>query len=252
MNKTKSLTPNPDFLRARMRVLFEDEKQNTIGRLGEKSLHKIIKFYLEPDESFHEIKYLGSVADIKNAQGVYEIQTRSTEKLIPKLDKFLSETPVTVVIPLATEKTVRWLDTESGELTEPRKSPRHENEYTVLRELYKIRSFLNNKNLRVKLLYLRVEEYRYLNGWDKERKRGSTRMERIPLELLDEREFCTPRDYASLIPESLSEVFTSKELVKAAKIPQRISSYATAALVHAGVIEKIGKKGNAFLYKRVF
>ena len=51
----------------------------------------ILKLAEEPCEACHEIKVKGSVADIKNADGIVEIQTRAFERLLPKLKKFLGE-----------------------------------------------------------------------------------------------------------------------------------------------------------------
>ena len=51
-------------------------KESSIGRLGEKMLHRTLKYYLEPDRSYHEVDLLGSVADIKRGDRIIEIQTR--------------------------------------------------------------------------------------------------------------------------------------------------------------------------------
>ena len=71
------------FFDAKIRLLSESGADGGIGRLAEKSLHKVLKSYIEPDETFHEREHLGSVADVMNNDGIYEIQTRSAERLIP-------------------------------------------------------------------------------------------------------------------------------------------------------------------------
>ena len=112
------------FRRAKLRVLAEEVKTDGVGGLSEKAIHKILKLTFEPNTDFHEVKFLGSVADIKNGEGIIEIQTKDLFRLESKLEKFLAVSPVTVVIPLIREKYIRWIDTETGEITEPRKSPR--------------------------------------------------------------------------------------------------------------------------------
>ena len=174
------------FNDARIRVLSEQSSAGGIGTLGEKTLHRILKSYIEPDESLHEIKYLGSVADIKNSEGIFEIQTASYEKLIPKLEKFLQEDTVTVVSPIVVNKRIRFIDKDTGEITEPKLSPKHEGAIDALRKLYRIRRFLFSERIRIRLLYLEAEEYKYLDGWDKSKRRGATRIERIPTALLDD------------------------------------------------------------------
>ena len=76
------------FHKARTRVLSEISLSSGIGTLSEKSLHRMIKLFIEEDESFHEVEFLGSVADIKRENQIYEIQTHSAERLVPKLKKF--------------------------------------------------------------------------------------------------------------------------------------------------------------------
>ena len=238
------------FLNARASVLGADGKERGIGTLSEKSLHKILKLYIEPNEEFHEVSMLGSVVDIKNESGIYEIQTRSAERLRPKLEKLLPISKVTVVLPVAKEKTLRWIDMSSGEISEPRKSPKHETVYHAMRELYKIRAYLNDPNLSVKLVFLGVEEFRYLNGWDKSGKHGSTRCERIPTKLFDDVIINSASDYKAFIPETLGERFLSKELCRDAKFPPRIISSVIGVLTKVGAIRAVGKAGRAYVYEK--
>ena len=237
------------FLDAIRRVVGLDASDSGIGTLREKSMHRILKIYLEPRDEFHEIKYLGKICDIKNENGIFEIQTRSLDRLSQKLSVFLKESIVTVVLPLSEEKRIKWLNKETGELSEGRKSPRREGICDALRELYKIRGYLTDPNLRIKLVILKTEEYRYLNGWDRSGKRGSTRIERIPTELLSEIDINCANDYKKMIPDSLSSEFTVDEFVECTGCKRKISSYVIGTLVAAKVIEHIGKRGRAFLYR---
>lgn len=238
------------FSDARIKVLGEASKSSGIGTLSEKSTHKILKLYLEPDESCHEIKILGSVADVFNSDGIYEIQTHAAERLLPKLEKFLPEYKVTVVIPVACEKTVFWIDRETGEISPPRKSPRRESAYTACRELYKIRRYLNHENLRVKLVLFSSAVYKYLDGRDRTKKRGATKIESIPTTFFAEYNFRSPSDYSALIPDTLADTFTAKELAAAAKFSPKISSFVTGLLRSVAVLVQVGKEGRAYLYKR--
>jgi len=232
-----------------MKVLGELTAVDGIGRLSEKSLHRILKLYIEPREELHEKKLLGSVADILNEDGVFEIQTRSAERLVPKLSKFLPEMRVCVVIPIICEKTVRWLDKSTGELREPRKSPKKESVYTAFRELYKIRRFLTHENLKIRFIIIKAEEFKYLDGWDKSGKRGATKIDRIPTALVDDVTIESAADYARFIPQGLNAEFTAKELLSAAKYPAKISSYVTGLLRAVGAIELVRLEGRAHVYK---
>ena len=72
-----------------------------IGRLGEKSVHAVLKYAYEPHPENHEIPLGGYVADILGEDGVIEVQSRDLWKLAPKLRAFLPVCRVTVVCPLA-------------------------------------------------------------------------------------------------------------------------------------------------------
>ena len=87
------------------------------------------------------------------------------------------------------------IDEETGELTDPRKSPKKGSEYTAFKELYKIKSYLKKEGLTIVLLFLDMEEYRLLNGWSRDKKKGSTRYDRIPTALVEEVEIDDIRDY---------------------------------------------------------
>ena len=248
--RSLKMTEREAFSLARDRVLSEAHSTVGIGGLAEKTLHKILKLTVEPSAEFHEVEYLGFVADIKNGQGIYEIQTRSAERLIKKLEAFLPAVKVTVVIPVITEKTLRWLDKSTGEISEPKKSPKHESVYTAFSELYMIRRFLNSENLSVKMMLISVEEYKYLDGWDKTRHKGSTKLDRIPKELLRTVTLNTPEDYAALLPEELPEEFTSRELSLILKAPKACASAIAGVFSSVGAIEAVRRKGSAYIYKK--
>lgn len=247
------LAKSPDrdaFLRARETVLSEKVSWSGIGALSEKTLHKILKLYIEPNTDMHEVNHLGSVADIKNFEGVFEIQTRSYEKLLPKLRKMLPEGKVTVVCPLATDKSLCWIDEESGETSSPRRSNKKENIYDAFKMLFGIRDVINNESLSVRILFLEVMDFRSLNGYGKDKKHRSTRIERIPNDILCELTLNCADDYESFLPESIGNEFVASEFSKAIKRTSRYSFYILKLLVKAGAIIESGKKGRATLYRR--
>lgn len=219
-----------------------------IGILAEKTMHRVIKTYLEARAECQEIKIGRYFADIKNESGIIEIQTRQLFRLKKKLDTFLPDYPVTIVVPLAITKYVSWIDMETGAVSNRRKSPKKENFYTLIKDLYSLRDYLSNPNFSLHLLYLEAEEFRYLNGWSKDKKRGSVRCDRIPLSLLDEKHFACPKDYQKLIPADLPEQFTAKEFAKFAKVPKGAEWYAVALLTAIGLLEVCGKQGKSNLY----
>ena len=95
-----------------------------------------------------------------------------------------------------------------------------------------------------------LEEYRYLNGWSKDRKKGSVRAERIPISLEAEYHIDSLLDYSLLVPDSLPEEFTAKDFRKATKVSENTAGKAMLLLFESGALERIGKKGNAWIYRR--
>ncbi|MFA9379881.1 MAG: hypothetical protein ACERKO_02360 [Acetanaerobacterium sp.] len=221
-----------------------------IGTLGEKTLHAVLKHYLSPDCTTHEIAVGGFVCDIVTPDGITEIQTRGFDKLRRKLSCLLDTSTVTVVYPVACTKWLFWIDEETGEVTKRRKSPKAGTPYEVFFELYRIKELLCHPNLRLCILLLDVEEYRRLNGWSRDKKRGSTRCERIPVALVQEVRIDTPEQYARLLPEKLDTVFTSKEYAKASRLSMRGAQRALNVLFSVGAVTRTGKRGNLLLYER--
>ena len=112
-----------------------DRRRTGIGTLAEKTLHLVLKNYIDPREVNHEVKVGRKVADIKSGDFITEIQTRNFNLLRPKLTEFLKDYKVTVVFPVAKEKYIYWIDPNSGEVSEPRKSPKKGSALDIFPEL---------------------------------------------------------------------------------------------------------------------
>lgn len=236
------------FQAAKDKIIGVDRQRLGIGTLSEKTVHAILKNFYEADEDHQEIPIDNYVADIYHDGEIIEIQTRQFNKMRNKLSAFLPLYPVTIVYPIPREKWVIWIDQESGELSKPRKSPKKGNPYMVFPELYKIKMFLKNPNLRLKLVLLDMEEYKLLNGWSKDKKKGSSRYDRIPTQLIEEVEINCIKDYMQFVPYELEGEFTVKDFGKAAHIPASLAGTTVNILYYIGVINRTGKKGNAYLY----
>lgn len=221
-----------------------------IGTYKEKTLHAILKDYYAPDKSMQEISVEGYVADIYTGEEIIEIQTANLNKMRAKLDCFLAGYPVTVVYPIARIKYLSWIDEETGECSKPRKSPVRGSVYRAFVELYKIKGSLTSENLRLCFPLLEVEEYRLLNGWSRDRKKGSCRYDRVPLALLDEIRLEKPQDYLQLIPRDLPEPFTAAEFAKAVGEKKHIAGIVLHVLNYLKVLERCENRGRCYTYRR--
>ena len=224
--------------------------ENGVGTLQEKTIHAVLKNFYEPDPSKQEQKVAGFVADIFTGQEIIEIQTRGFYKLRRKLEAFLPLYPVTIVYPVNHHKWLRWVNETTGEVSKPRKSPKVGSALSIFPELYRIKMFLPHKNLKFHVVLLDVEEYRLLNGWSKDLKKGSTRNDGIPTDLFEIITLETPSDFARLLPAELPEEFTSADLKKQLHCTQALAGVMLNILSHLGIVCKTGKKGNNIVYRR--
>jgi len=231
-------------------IACESEKLiKGIGTLSEKTLHSILKNYFEPYPENHEIKVGGFVADIVSEKGIIEIQTRQFNKLLKKLNAFLEVCEVTIVYPIAEIKWLHWIDLETGETSKKRKSNRKGMPCDIFFELYKIKSVLKNPRLKLCICMLEIEEYRYLNGWSKDKKKGSSRCDRIPVNIFNEINIEYTEDYKKLIPDGLAKEFSAKDFAKKSRLSVSHSQIALNVLNFLEVVTRIGKKRNAFIYQ---
>lgn len=231
-------------------VIGQQKGMNGIGTLGEKTVHSVIKSYLSPNTINHEIKVGSFVADICTGNEIIEVQTRNFDKLRRKLAAFLAVAPVTIAYPIPSIKWIRWVNPQTGEISPPRKSPKLGTPYAIFPELYKIKNYLINPNLTLKIIMINLEEYRFLDGWSQDKKKGSTRCDRIPTELVSELEITNQEEYRFLIPNTLEEKFTSKDFKKASGLPIGQAQTALNILHYVGAVDRIGKKGNSYIYIR--
>lgn len=247
-------TQKERFLAAVERILREEKSRQGIGRLSEKTLHAVIKDYIEPDRSFHEVKVGSRVADIKRDDRIFEIQSAGFHLLRDKLDEFLPESKVTVVYPLAATKYIIKVSSD-GELSKPRKSPRSMALLTVFTELYKIRQYLSFANLSLRVIGVDMNEYRLLRSPGQKRKgkfsSDSVRLERMPTALAYDETFSCPRDYLRLLGAAPPDAFTVKELASFSGVRGRHAYFAVNVLLSLGILERCPNRGREYVYRIV-
>jgi len=218
-----------------------------IGRLSEKMIHKTLKYYIEPSEAYHEVKCASFVADIVNENGITEIQSASFQYLCRKLGAFLPFSKVTLVCPI---QNIKYLTTVFPDgHTERNKSPRHKGLSDVAIELYKIREFIGNNNLTVKLLFLEIEAERHQIP-SKSRPRYKKGIA-YPTDIIKEITLEKAEDYRVFLPDALAERFLSKDFYKAIGARAKFSYYALKLCEYLGFIKAVGKSGNAIIYERM-
>ncbi len=244
------MTNEERFQLAMEQVIGKEKNFRGIGTYGEKGLHSILKYYFEPDDSLHEIPVNGFIADIQNQHGIFEIQTRNFDKLRKKAAVFLDQGPLTIVYPILHQKWLCWIDEQTGSVSPKRKSPKTGTVYDAAKELYKIKPLLAHPNLTLCLIFLDAVEYRLLNGWSADKKKGSTRSQIVPSAFCRTVFFNTPDEYRNVfIPAEISKPFTAKEFAKATRASINQARLLMNCLTSIGSIQKIGKCGREYLYQ---
>ncbi|MCR5032668.1 MAG: hypothetical protein K6A92_07390 [Lachnospiraceae bacterium] len=245
------MTDAERFDQAIKTALSRDGERTGIGMLSEKLMHITVKNFYCSDPAHQEIKIGSHVADICVEDSIIEVQNGNFNKLRDKLEDFLENYYVTIAYPIPATKILTWVDPETGEITSSRKTGKKGSVMDAMRELYRIKRYLIDENLSVELLFVDLEEIRFQDGYARDRKKGSHRMERIPKGLNRVVSFHTIDDYAQLLPDPslLPSPFTSADYRKAWKTTERNASIALLMLTQFGILERTGKKGNAYLYE---
>ena len=232
-------------------LMGSERERRGIGTLGEKTLHAVLKLYYEEDKRYHEQKIGSFYADIARDGKITEIHTGNFYTLRKKLDFFLISHKVTVVFPIALNKTVCWIDPESGAVVSRRRSPKGGRIYDVLRELPAIKECIGDQNLTLRILLADMEDYRLLDGRGRDKKIGATKLERIPTLLAEEIDLCDKRDYMMLLPPELSDSFSREEFERAVRLERVAAHRALKLFIDLGFVRQSGKDGRKYIYSIV-
>ena len=237
------------FNRVKEKVVGLQRARCGIGTLQEKTIHAVLKNYYEEDPDKQEIPIDNFVADIYNGREIIEIQTAQFNRIREKLCRFLPAYEVTIVHPIPRYKYLIWIDKETGEYSPKRKSPVTGTPYFIFPELYKIKPYLLDNNLRIKVVMMDMEELRFENKSPRRRKKSAGKYDRLPLDMVNEISIEQREDYMQFVPYSLENEFTSREFAGEAHISMSLAQVTLNILHYVGTVEKIGKRGNSILYQ---
>ena len=220
-----------------------------INTYNESRLHEELKRLYCRESGRTEVPLEGSICDVVTADGtVVEIQTRQLGKLRRKLVKLLEGHPVKLVYPVARNKVIETR-TATGRLKSRRKSPKHDTAYRVFSELTGLWPLLGHPGFEVELVFADLVELRVADGTGSWRRRGVRIHDRQLVQVHGVECFSTLEDWARLIPASLPEEFTVRELGAAGAGTD--AGKMAWTLRKAGVLEVCGKRVNALVYRRL-
>ena len=166
-----------------------------------------------------------------------------------KLDYYLVDKDVTIVYPIDHKKWIIWINKDSGEIDAKNLCKRTGNINFIFKELCKIKKYLTNPRLHLKILLIDLEEIRILDGYSKDLKKGSTKVNKYPLNLYEEADVIALDDYKKFLPVELSGNFSSKDYAKASHLKVKEAQIALNVLTHLEIVKRAGKENNSYIYQ---
>ena len=110
---------------------------------------------------------------------------------------------------------------------------------------------LGREKLTLRLLLLDADEYRTEAPNARVGRRDCRRLDRVPTAFREDHSYRFPEGFGGLLPPELPEVFTREMLRQATGLSPRAVSGGLAALQKCGAVERCGREGRAYLYRRV-
>lgn len=228
----------------------EVEPANQISTMNESPLHADLKsWYARPGDRL-EVDVDGFIIDIVREGLLIEVQTSSLSSLKRKLHMLTDDYPIRLVYPIPRDKWIVKLAEDGQTVQSRRKSPKRGQMEDLFGELVSIPKLLAHPNFSLDVLLIQEEELRRYDGSRAWRRRGWVTQERRLLDVLERERFNTPADLAQLLPSVLAEPFTTSDLAAAITRPRRLAQQMAYCLRKMGLIEAVGKQGNAILYAR--
>jgi hypothetical protein len=221
---------------------------NVIGTLNESSLHKDLKFrYSETGKT--EIHIGDFVCDGQAKNGEYiEVQIGSFGPLKDKIAKLTKNDKLRVIYPIIVKTHIELYDI-NGKFVRKRKSPKKGCAWDVFNALLYAPELPINPRVTVELVFLDIIEKRKDDGKGAWRRKGITIEDRIPISWHESIVLKKSIDYSLFIPRKV-ETFTVKDLSDEAGISQVLARKCLYVLNKMGIIERVGKQGNAYIYKK--
>jgi len=222
----------------------------SIGTKNESSLHRTLKFQYTGPGGTTEASVGDYVADGINSKGEYiEVQTGSFAPLKKKVKEFSSYGKVRIIHPVAIVKRIETYD-EKGVMLSKRKSPKKGTEWAIFDALLYAPELPLNKNVIIELVMLDITEKRVKDGKGSWRRKGISLKDREMSAFHEKILFKKPKDYLRFIPFKKGEEFTVLSMAEKAAITADTARKALYVLTKMKVVNRIGKKGNAWVYDR--
>jgi len=220
-----------------------------IGTKNESSLHRDLKFSYAGQDGRVEAEVAGYVADGISADGEFiEVQTSHFASLREKIHKFTAKARLRIIYPVIITKYLEVFDAD-GTRQYRRKSSRRGTPWDIFNELVYAPDLPLTPRVIIELVLVDASEQRVRDGKGSRWRKGLSIRDR-QLITVHER-ICLEKfsDYHRFVPFKKNEGFTSTNLAETAGISRILAQRTLYVLTKMGIVSRIGKQRNAFIYR---
>jgi hypothetical protein len=228
---------------------------HNIGVLKESSLHKYLKFQYSGIAGKTEIAVGDYVCDGQTKNGeLIEIQTGSFGPLKEKIKTLSKDNTVRIIYPIIKHKYIETFDANGLRLRK-RKSPLKGTAWDLFDALIYAPELAKTPGVIIELAFLDIVEKRKDDGKGSWRRKFVSIEDKAPYVPLDSAAGYESvvlkklSDYHRFLPFEQEESFTVKDMAERSKISPALASKCLYVLFKLGLVERIGKKKNAHVYK---
>ena len=147
---------------------------------------------------------------------------------------------------------IKWIIKvdDNGNTISKRKSPAKSNHLHIFNELVYITDIISSPKFSLEIVITEEEEIRYDDGKGSWRRKGVSIKDRKLVEIIDKIKFNKKKDYLRILPDDLSEPFSTKDIAAELNISIYLARKILYCFKKINLIRLAGKKGNLLFYKR--
>ena len=222
-----------------------------IGTRKESSLHRSLKYRYSGEGGSTETMVGEYVCDGITESGEFiEVQNGSFGPLKDKIQEISQKSKVRIIHPIIAQKYIELYDTD-GRLIHRRISPQKGKVWNLFNVLIYAPKLPLLKNLTIELAVIDAIEKRVNDGSGSWRRKGVSIADRSLGAWHQSLILKKPRDYYRFIPFEKDEPFTVRNLAEKAELKNALSRKTIYVLEKMNLLERVGKQGKAFVYKRL-
>jgi len=220
----------------------------SIGTRNETSLHRDLKFSYAGHNGRTEAEVAGFVADGISAEGEYiEVQTTNFASLREKIQHFTARGKLRIIYPVIITKYLEVFNAK-GKRQYRRKSNRRGSPWDIFNVLIYTPDLPLLPRVSLELALVDACEQRVQDGKGSWRRKGLSIRDRQLVAVHEQICLEKPSDYRRFVPFQKNEVFTVANLGEKAGISPALARKTLYVLNKLGMVKRIGKDRNAFIY----